>query len=160
MTIEDAFNAAKFGHWAWGLFLREVIQEIGQDKALELMTKPFEKFVREERATRIKTLMETKALDLNSFATQAETMWRIAGFNSKVEATPTSIITTTWKCPLYEGFLEAGIDHKTIEAYCRGKDNAGDAEYKRHLSPDAGLIMRKFRSESDDFCIEESIFLP
>jgi hypothetical protein len=91
-------------------------------------------------------------------ATEAEALWRMMGFvDATVEATPTSLIYKTHKCPLYEGFLEAGVDHKTIAAHCQGKDNAGEIQAQRYLGSDAGLKLRKFRSGPDDYCIEEEI---
>jgi hypothetical protein len=157
--VNDVFVAAKMVNAGFGSFFRDVAQEIGRDRALEIMIKQFEQFWG-ERAKQIKTSWENDELDLNTLAAEAEAFWRMMGFfDGTVEATPTSLVYTTNKCPFYEGFLESGVDHSTIEAYCRGKDNAGDAQSKQYLSPDAGLKLRKFRSGPDDYCIEEEVIL-
>jgi hypothetical protein len=156
---EDTFNAVKATFMEYGAFFTEVTKDIGVDRALEIMITRRGRFFR-ERASMIQQLVERNELDLNAFAAQAETYWRTNwGFDSTIESTPTSIITTTTKCPFYDGFLEAGVPHRMIEAYCRGKDNAGDTEYKQHLGPHAGVKMRKYRTGPNDNCIEEAILL-
>jgi hypothetical protein len=155
---EDSYNTAKFVFRWFGGFFNEVTNDIGLERTQEMMIKQFEQFI-QDGATQIKTLRENNELDLNTLAAQTEALWLMGGFESKVEATPTSIITTTKKCPFYDGFIEAGVDHSTIEAYCRGKDNAGDAQYKQQLGSHAGLKMLRYRTGSDDYCIEEEIIL-
>jgi hypothetical protein len=156
---EDTFNAVTATFMEFGAFVNEVTKEIGVDRVLEIMITRRGRFFR-ERARTIQQLVERNELDLTAFATQAETYWRTNwGFDSTIEATASSLITTTTRCPFYEGFLAAGVPRSTIEAYCRGKDNAGDAQYKQHLGHHAGVKMRKFRTGSDDYCIEESIIL-
>jgi hypothetical protein len=78
----------------------------------------------------------------------------MGGYDAKVEATPTSIITTTKKRPLYEGLPTTGIDHNTIEAFCRGNDEAGDAQFKQLVDSYAGVKMRKVSFRPDDYCIK------
>jgi len=154
MWSEDNFNAAQNAFQWTGMIFQNVVQEIGLDRARELCIKPFEHYC-QGRAKQITTALENNELDLKSIAAQDEMFWLTGGYDTKVEATPTSLITTTNKCPLYDGFLAAGIDHSTIEALCRGKDDAGDAQYKQLLGSHAGLKMRRFRSGSADYCIEE-----
>lgn len=159
MWREDMFNSVKATFMEYGAFFNEVTKEIGVDRAIEIMITQRGRFFR-ERARMIHQLVERNELDLKAFAAQAEMYWRTSwGFDSTIEATPTSLITTTKKCPFYEGFLAAGVPHHTIEAYCRGKDNAGDTEYKQHLGLHAGVKMFKYRTGPDDYCIEESIIL-
>ena len=160
MISEEAYVAARMAITGCGTFLRNIAHEIGLDKTLKIFLHQTEQFVREQRVPRIKRLHESGQLDLNDLAAQFERYWRMGGYDAEVKATPTSTITTTKQCPLYDGFLAAGIDHNTIEVFCRGKDEAGDAIYKRHLGPYAGLKMRKFRSGPDDYCIEEVILKP
>lgn len=157
MLSEEAFNAARIAMTSFGVFFHEIIKEIGVDRTLELSLKPFERFVLEERVPQVKSLLKRNALDLNALAKQFEQYWLMAGYDAKVEATPTSVITTTKRCPFYEAFLEAGHDHSFVEAYCRKKDEVADAIYQQHLGTHAGLKMRKFRTGPDDFCIEETI---
>jgi hypothetical protein len=154
MWSKDVFNTARNIFMLFGSFFNEVSKEISHNRTLEI----FIKSDHERRITRINQLLEIDELDLNDFAKQIEMFWYNMGFDVKVEATQTSIITTTKKCPLYDGLLAAGVDHSTIEAFCRGKDEAGDALYKQLYRPYAGVKMHKFRSGPDDICIEEVIY--
>jgi hypothetical protein len=151
---EDAFNAAKWVYMQYGFALQEVATEMGLERAMNIF---LQSDARGRRVSRIQQLLGSKEIDLTTFAAQSQHGWNTVGFDAKTEATPTSTITTTKKCPLYEGFLEAGIDHDMIETFCRLKDDIGDAQYKQSLDPYAGIKMHKFRSGSDDYCIEETI---
>jgi hypothetical protein len=153
---EEVFNATKLVYMGWGLFFREVAQEIGTQRTLDLLIT----MDRKSKAPQIQQLGESDEIDLKARAAGQTHLWEMLGFDTTIEATDTSLITTTPKCPFYEGFLEAGIDHNTIEAFCRGKDDAGDTQYKQLVGPHAGLKMRKFRSGPDDYCIEETILKP
>jgi hypothetical protein len=157
MWNEDAFKAAKWVYMQYGFALQEVASEMGLDQAMNLF---LQSDARGRRASQIQQLLKSKEIDLNAFAAQSQNGWYTVGFDAKTEATPTSTITTTTKCPLYEGFLKAGIDHNMIEAFCRLKDEIGDAQYKQSLGPYAGVKMHKFRSRPDDYCIEETILKP
>ena len=156
MWGEDSFTVAKSYCMALGAFFHDIATNIGVDHALEMLIEQRRCFFR-ERAQTVQQLMERQAFDLNTFAAEAETQWQYFGFDSTIESTSISIITKTAKCPFYAGFLAAGVDHNIIEAFCRGKDKAGDTQYKQIVGPYAGLKMRKFRSGPDDYCIEETI---
>jgi hypothetical protein len=159
MWSEEIFNVATAYCMALGAFFQEVAKTLGNDRALEMLIEQRRRFFK-GRARTVQQLMERQEFDLKTFAGKAEKAWQHIGFESIIKPTSTSLISTTRKCPFYAGFLAAGVNHSTIEAYCRGKDKAGDAQYRQFVGPYAGLKMRKFRSGSDDYCIEEVILKP
>ena len=141
MWSEEIFNVATAYCMAMGAFFHEVVKDLGTDQALAMLIEPRRRFFR-ERARRVQQFMKRQEFDLNAFAGEAEKMWQQRGFDSLIKPTSTSLISTTRNCPFYAGFLAAGVDHNTIEAFCRGKDEAGDAQYKQFVGPYAGLNAR------------------
>jgi hypothetical protein len=157
MWNEDAFNAAKWVYMQYGFALQEVATEMGLERAMNIFLQSDN---RGRRVPRIQQLLESKDIDLNTLASQSETGWYMVGFDAKTEATSTSTITSTTKCPFYEGLVAAGIGHGIIEKFCRLKDEIGDAQFKQSLGPYTGIKMHKFRLGPDDYCTEETILKP
>ena len=60
------------------------------------------------------------------------------------------------KYPFSEGFQEAGVDVKTLEAICRGNNSAFGAQLKK-FSSNSGTRLLKFLSGQEDFCEEEVV---
>ena len=126
MWSEQLFNVATVYCMHFAKFFHDVAKDLGIDRALEMLVEQRRRFFR-ERARTVQQLMERQEFDLTTFAENVEKAWQHIGFDSLIKLTSTSLISTTRNCPFYAGFLVAGVDHSTIEAYCRGKDEAGDA---------------------------------
>jgi hypothetical protein len=152
---EDVFNSAKTIYQHFGEFIKEVSDEFGTDKAIELFLKPWE---REAQAS-AKRRKESEEINLKNFSNHIVNNFIKMGYQRSAEVTPTTITYTTKKCPHYQGFIEAGLSHEIIEAICIGIANAYDEELKEQLDPKAGYKI-KFRASEDDVCVEEIILKP
>ena len=155
MWSEDVFNGSKSIIQWWGYFFNEVSDEYGTEKAIELFLKSWEQL-----GTAFATSMKTsKEINLNTIANQSVNSFITLGYERSAEVTPTTIIYTTDKCPLYAGFSEAGISHKTIKAICTGIGTLYNDRLKTLYHTKAGYNV-KFRSTADDICVEEVILKP
>ena len=76
------------------------------------------------------------------------------GYDSTISQTSNSVIATTHRCPEYEGYKEAGLDHETIKKLCLCSVGSIDASLQK-LGANGGISINKYRSDSDDYCIEE-----
>jgi len=158
LTKEDAFNAAKNAFSMYGAFFKNVVQEIGLERALNLETKTDE-MMGVQMGQMTKEQMGIKELDVKTAAAVARSV--VSGFGiPKVDAEekPTSVLIKVHGCPVYEGYRAVGMDYETIEATCRkGALRQLDTFFKQ-LDPKASYQLMKFRS-SPDGCCEEKITL-
>jgi hypothetical protein len=76
------------------------------------------------------------------------------GYDAKISQTSNSVIATTHRCPEYEGYKEAGLDHETIKKLCLRSVGSIDASLQK-LGANGGMSINKYRSDSDGYCIEE-----
>ena len=68
-----------------------------------------------------------------------------------------TLALTVHHCPMYEGFRNAGLDHRTIELICSQMMALQHAELKNAYPMLSGSL--KFRSMPDEPCVEEYVLL-
>jgi hypothetical protein len=152
MPREDAFNAAKATSTILGGFFKNVVNEIGLEKALSLHAKQGEVLGATIAAT-VKERLADKEFDMKTFASVVSEFYQMCGYTYELEDSRTSIKARPFQCPFYEGLKNAGLDHQTIEAACSRWVAAELAELKKVFPQLSGRL--KFRSASDQPCIEE-----
>jgi len=152
MANPKVFNGVRDSFTILCTFYTEVAQEVGRDRAVELYGKYGEGFG-EMIGNIIKDHKEDKKA-AKKVAARLEEMMEGFGISPKLEITPTKILSHIHACPIYDGFLAAGIDHETIESMCRSASGCEAAALER-VVPDAGISLAKFRTVPDDFCTEE-----
>ena len=147
MWSEDVFDASKDGFSTYGKFFKVVAKEIGMDRALELHGIGYEDYgpVFDEMF---------KTLSLEELSTNIGGMLTSMGMDSKISQTSDRVIATAHRCPEYDGFKEAGLDHETIKKLCLCSVGSINASLQK-LGGNGGLSINKYRSDSDDYCIEE-----
>jgi len=70
-----------------------------------------------------------------------------------VEARGDGVSDRVARCPLYEGFSAAGIDHATVDRLCNAASNRA---FERLHAAFPELTARfKFREKADEVCVEE-----
>jgi hypothetical protein len=152
MAKPQVFNGVRDTCTILGTFFTEVSQEVGKERATELYGKYGDGFG-EMIGNMIKEHQgEKKAA--KKVAAQLGELFEGFGVGAKMEVSPTTILTHSHACPIYDGFQAAGLDHETIEAMCRSAAGCEAAALKR-IVPDAELALTKFRATADDFCTEE-----
>jgi hypothetical protein len=153
--MEEAFSASKGMCQMWGAFIGEVSNAYGAEVALDLLLSPWKR-AGTAYATRMKN---SAAIDLETIANQHVNSFVKRGFECRAEVTPTTITYTTNRCPLYEGFVEAGVSHETMRAFCTGVGHIYDDRLKALYHPNAAYTVT-VRSTADDVCTEEITLKP
>jgi len=144
MASIEAFNAAKNWVSMYGAFFKTVAQEIGMERAVDLQRK-----VGETYGPGLAEMF--KEPDLNKLASQINEMNKSYGIVAETNVEPTKIVIKVLKCPWYDGLQAAGLSHEEIRAWCQ---HSGEGP----ILPNVTGSIVKFRSSTDDFCIEEIEF--
>ena len=92
-------------------------------------------------------------MNLNEIAENYRKFCTALGFSLGLEAGPEKMVFRVSGCPRYEGFIEARIDHETIEAMCQANIGANNTQLNRY-NPEA-LVKIEVRSASEGPCVEE-----
>ena len=147
MSGKEVFDGTKYGFSTYGKFFKAVAKEIGVERALELHGSGYEHYgpVLDEMF---------KTLSLEELGDNIGGMLTSQGIDSKISQTHNSVIATNYRCPEYEGLKEAGLDHETIKKICQCSVGSVNASLQK-LDANGGMSINKYRSDSDDYCIEE-----
>lgn len=155
MTTGDVYNTAKTVFTLFDAYVNTVVQEIGEEKAEELMIKTC------EFAGMMQGLMMKEQSDIKVFDAQAAwSLVRVFKDNlgatyEVLEESPQRILIKNKLCPMYEAAHTIGTDVKTIEKGCLAGPMTFMGTAIKQLNPNLNLVVRKFRKGLDDFCEEE-----
>ena len=151
MANPQVFNAVRDSCTILGRFFTEVSQEVGEKRAAEMYGKYAEGFgeaignlIKENKGQEAATEKIAAGLDV---------MFAGFGIDGKFDITPATIECHTTACPIYDGFLAAGLEHQTIETMCRSAGKC-EATALERIVPDAEISLVKFKEKADDFCTE------
>lgn len=152
MGSEELFNASKAVFKMFGDFFNDVAQEIGIEKAIALYAR------RGDRggASLVETLKEHAergAVNIDKIAENYSNFYKALGFSLEPEVGPEKWSFRVSRCPRYDGFLEAGIDHETIKTICQANAGANNKKLKSY-NPEASVKVQ-VRSAKIGTCIEE-----
>lgn len=152
MGKEELYGAAKGTYSLVGGFLKDVAQEIGMERATALYANQGKTF-----GTMLTGMINEKLgdneLDTATIASVMAEATDGLGFTAKIETSPTSVQIKTSRCPIYDGFREAGLDHETIGSICSRVSALEQAELKKSYPQLSGCM--KFRAAADRPCVEE-----
>jgi predicted ester cyclase len=149
---ESAFQAAKAAFSLYGGFFKDVSQEIGMEKAESLHTKQGE-FFGAKLAEITKKRLADKDFDMKTFASVLSDSYQIFGFTYGIEESAASLRLSCSRCPVYEGFKSAGLDHATVELLCN-RMAAVELDEEKKLCPILSASL-KFRATPDEACVEK-----
>lgn len=159
MSIKDLFNGAKIAYTDFYSYFNTVVEEIGMERALKLLTKSDEaRGVKTGKM--IKEQSGVEEFDAKKAALKVINLAKgIGGIDDVIEESPQKVVTKTdsGKCPLYEAAKEVGIDNNTIEILCRAGSLRFLDTLVKQLNPDLSYRLKKFRSGANDFCVEEIV---
>jgi hypothetical protein len=156
-SVDDVFNAAKWGLTFFYAYINTVAQEIGRERAVGLMTKMFEN-IGAMRGKMLKERAGIKEFDAKAAWSPVKITKDTIGQNYEVvEETPQRVVVRNGRCPIYEATRTLGMEANAIETVCRaGALRMMDTVLKQ-LNPNLNVRLQKFRSTPDDFCEEEII---
>lgn len=155
MATEDVFNGALRAFMFGFAYFNTVAQEIGMERALELLTKMCESMAPLEGQV-VKQQLGIQGDDAKAALALIRSVDGSLGKALEVlEESPEKVVWKTFRCPIYEAAQMLGIDAKTI---CRrGFGRAADVMIKQ-INANMSYQCRKFRSSADDFC-EEAVVM-
>ena len=97
----------------------------------------------------------TQDIDAKTAWSMVKTIPESLGIPCEVmEEGPDKVVIKLHKCPVYASGEMLGVDANTIESRCRGGSEKVMNAATRQLNPELEYQLQKFRSSSDDFCIE------
>jgi hypothetical protein len=102
----------------FGAFFNTVIQEVGMEKALALLSKCMEDMGSMMGKT-MKEQMGIKELDAKTIISMMKELGEDFGFGSVIEESPTMVRFKSDQCACYEGSQRAGLGELSLEAMCR-----------------------------------------
>ena len=154
MSREDAYNGAVGSMSMYGGLFQSIVKELGMEKALGMHAKQGETFG-DEFGKVLKTQLGGKKLDVKALNKAMMPMMSSFGFDMEVKENPKSLVLKISKCPMYDGFKMAGLNHETIEKMCSAMSKAEYASIKSHYPELEGRV--KFRESPNGSCQEEFV---
>ncbi len=156
MGKKPVFEATKQMTAFYSGFFKDVAQEIGLEKSVELLgnqSKPFGAAV----AGMLKQELGNRKINYAAFESVYSRLRGALGFQDEYKKNRAGLKVTTGRCPFYEGFASAGLDHKSIEMICSRTAAVEYEEIKKAYPQFSGCL--KFRSAPDQPCLEEFVIL-
>jgi hypothetical protein len=156
MSKKDTFNATKQAMNLYAGLFKDVAQEVGVEKALELHAK-------QGTATGagvveiLKAELGRKKLNLAALESMTKKVAGSFGTTPKFEKKKGVLKATHGRCPVYEACLSAGIAPQVIERMCQQFSALEYDEIKKAFPQFSGCV--KVRSMADEPCIEEFAIL-
>jgi hypothetical protein len=147
---EVTYNASKTIFGMFGAFVKDVADEIGWEKTMEIFSKIGARDG-EQLAGFFKTHAEETRMEERG-KIQAG-FYNVSGWKMDYETTPTSLEFTIHTCPLFDGFLENGLEVEKINALCKSMHKEYDKALKRAF-PGAEFTSIAKPSKDGD-CIEK-----
>ena len=154
MLSEDVFYASKAHLAVYGILLKDLAIELGEKKALDISMKFWDQMAT-AFAKDFKKQRESE-MDLSAIAKANNDSMIKLGFDRKADVSPTNIVYTTKKCPLYEAFKQAGLSHDNIKAFCAGTTKIYSTKLKELYDPNSCYKLQ-FRASENDVCVEEMV---
>jgi hypothetical protein len=154
MEREDAFNASVGSMNMYGALFKLVVKEVGIDRALKLNSAVAELYG-DQMGKALKESLADKKFNIKDLNKVLIPMLKGWGISPEIKETSKSITLRMDKCPQYEGFKMAGLDHETIEKMCTTMSKAEYEAINKYI-PELEIKI-KFRESPKDACVEEFI---
>jgi len=152
MAKEDVYNATMISMSMYGGLFKAIADDVGLDKALEYHAKqgiPFGTMIGET----MKQQLGDKAPTTEALKSVLQPLMGSFGFDAEYDVSPTEISNKIPRCPLYDGWKMAGLDHETIGKMCSAMSSAEFAQLKKYYPKIEGSV--KFRDSSEGYCLEK-----
>ena len=158
IPIEDVFNGAKTAFLFFNGFYNAVVEDVGEEKALNLLEK-MGKTMGEMQGKMLKSqVRRDKIKEITPNIAVSLTGGVIEGLGittETMEESPEKITFKICKCPVYEAAKLMGLASETL---CPHSAVPFIDTMVKQIDPNLGYELEKYRSGTDDFC-QESIVL-
>ena len=152
MTKKDTFDASVNSISMYGAFFNIVAKEVGMEEALKLHAAVGELWG-DATGKALKEQLGDKKVNIRAVNKVLKPMMNSFGFELEVEKSPKLLVLHVSKCPMYEGYRMAGLDHKTIEKMCSAMAKAEYDAINKYYPKLEGKV--KFRESAGKSCVEE-----
>jgi len=152
MAKEDVFNATMSSNIARARLFKSIADDVGLDKALEYHAKDGESFGVMIGET-LKQQLGDKALTTEVLNSVLQPIVEGFGFVAEFDVSPTEVSIKVTRCPIYEGWKMAGLDHETIGKTCSAWYSAEYAQLKKYYPKIEGSL--KYRDSSEGYCLDK-----
>ena len=155
MGYNDTLKGAENAYTVFFLYLSEVVEKIGMEQAIALST-TVDKTLGTKMGAMLKIEADFAEFDVRTVATIAQNLIeeRFGILSEIIEDRPDHVAFQIRACPVYRAALNAGLDHRTIEAFCQ----AGPLQYMnalvKTLNGDLSYWLRNYRTKSEGYCEE------
>jgi hypothetical protein len=152
MAKEDAYHATMASMSMYGGLFKAIADDVGLDKALEHHAKqgiPFGTMIGET----MKQQLGDKAPNPGALKSVLQPMMGSFGFDVEYTVDPSELSMKIPRCPIYDGFKMAGLDHETIGKTCSAMSSAEYAQIKKYYRNIEGSV--EFRDSSEGYCLEK-----
>ena len=131
MAKDDVFNATMSSMSMYGGLFKAIADDVGLDKALEYHAKQGELFGVMIGET-LKQQLGDKAPTTQALKSVLQPEVEGLGFDAEFDMSPTEVSIKVSRCPIYEGFKMAGLDHEMIGKMCSAWYSAEYAQLKKY----------------------------
>jgi len=152
MAKEDVYNASKGSFGMYGGLFKDVAEEVGMEKALELHARRGDDFGI-GLCEMLKQKLGDKDLDIETLNSVMQPVMDSFGIDAEINLSPHAMSVKITDCPIYDGCKEAGIDHETIEKMCHimaGQEYAKLNEYFPNFNASI-----QFKDSPEGYCLEK-----
>ena len=151
---DEMYNAMKIAYTMFGTYIKDTADKIGWDKAIEIRRLAGERNGKQQVKFYQTHDPETR---LAEYGKNTVDYQNPIGWDIEYEATESELVFNIKVCPLFDGFLEAGIPVERINELCKVTHFAMDEELKK-VFPDAEFTSVP-KPSKEDYCIER-VYLP
>ena len=151
---EDIYKVARNIFGRYGAFFKQVAQELGMDKAIELHAEAHRE-LGIATANSMKESMGGVEFDLETLGPLLRNGNVSHGLLTEMIKAPNSILLKNSRCPVYDGYRMAGLDNVTAKALCQYGAIAKIGTTVNLLNPKLSYELTHYRSKPDESCVEE-----
>lgn len=136
--VNEVYDSVKAIFGAYGKFIKDVADEIGWEKAVEIYAKSGQR-----EASQIIQFIKTHDTDtrLKDWAEEYPRFYNSSGWRMGADVTRDTVEYTIHRCPVFDGFFDAGLSREEINELCRANHVAQDRLIKTEF-PGAGFASR------------------
>lgn len=152
LKTEPLFDSVRSVYMIFAAYVKNVKEEFGKDKSMELLTRTFRQ-VGEMKGRTLKKYGDGTPLNANEAYELMKEIPKSLGINFMVpERNNRKIVVHLDKCPLYESAESMGLDPSE---FCKYSGIPYFDAMAKQLNPHLEYSQIKSKSSAEDFCEEE-----
>lgn len=155
---EVTYEAAVKVYALYGALFKEIVKELGEDKALTLHKNAHE-YIGLKTGRQIREQMGDIDYDLETLSKILQKGNQSIGIDCQMVKNTDSILLRNFRCPMYDGYRMGGLDDGRAEMLCQVGAPAKLWTTLKHLNPDVMYSLIHYRDVPDERC-EEEVKLP